>query len=1051
MDPAKLKVVELRAELAKRGLDQKGVKAVLVTRLQEALEAEEKDEEEDEEEEEEEPEELEAEQNAPKSGYPGGQDETSAQSVQSSEPEITHPEEDSMQFISHPEESESKFESEVNEDSVTHHPPDSEPSSDIPAMTDDISIQSVEYSDSKPVYEMSGDSSEPPYPQSVTVTDVTQDPDVSKYEDESKDNFLTYEEDSSKSALQDDSSSKKNFEDQSLDTWGQQDTKPYQMEDSSFHLDDSNAQDALENRQKECTVEDIKHDIKSDPDEKPNVVDIQMDVKLETNAEVKEDIEMDVNRSEEQGNVEKQEDEEKFIRKGDDRKNRWNNTRPTEAKKRQRSPSEKRKPSPPRKPDDEPDYDEKAVLLIDSDLHMLINKENFFSATLLSDNGFGYVWAGARATYGFEKGKIYYEVRITKNLKVPYLENELHPNILRVGWSVQKTSLQLGEEPLSYGFGGTGKISTNCQFQNYGKPFIVNDVVGCYLNFDGNQIEISYTLNGEYQGVAYNIDHEELKGQPLFPHILSKNCSFEVNFGNREPWAQILPGFTNVGEIPLEDRIMGPKRPEKREDCEVIMMCGLPASGKTTWASKYAQENKDKMYNILGTNALIDKMKVMGMPRRRNYSGRWEVLIEKCTKCLNTLLEIGACRRRNYIIDQTNVYPAAQRRKMRGFEGFVRRAVVIVPTDEELKSRTAKLEAEEGKDVPDSAILEMKANFALPEKGDIFSEVIYTELKDEEAKALVAQYNKEGNDQGYFSNFQQQKRFRMDDNRNDRRDFRHDGGDHRRMDNRRPDNRGGHDSWRDRGFNNRRRGDNRGGWGPPRQGGWRDNRGGGGGWRAGPPNRYNDRGGHNSRDMRDRNRGYRDRRDNSGGNKMQDRRGDRDDKSRQKSMPQGQVHNWSNQSQGGYNQSWNQNYGNQAWGNWNQDYQQQWKNYGQQQQQQAWGQQGWSNQNWGNSPWHPPYYNQYQQSWAQQPQQTQGGTTAADSSQTTGSDSSTMAAAYSSYGQTAGGTQAGQWSGYTTVGSTGYATVGSSGGTSGAGTGNSGGSSVASYTTMQKQ
>lgn len=72
---------------------------------------------------------------------------------------------------------------------------------------------------------------------------------------------------------------------------------------------------------------------------------------------------MDVNRSEEQGNIEKQEDEEKFVRKGDDRKNRWNNTRPTEAKKRQRSPSEKRKPSPPRKPDDEPDYDEKAVLL----------------------------------------------------------------------------------------------------------------------------------------------------------------------------------------------------------------------------------------------------------------------------------------------------------------------------------------------------------------------------------------------------------------------------------------------------------------------------------------------------------------------------------------------------------------------------------------------------------------------------------------------------------------------------------------------------------------
>lgn len=40
IDPAKLKVVELRAELSARGLDTKGNKPVLIERLQEALDKE---------------------------------------------------------------------------------------------------------------------------------------------------------------------------------------------------------------------------------------------------------------------------------------------------------------------------------------------------------------------------------------------------------------------------------------------------------------------------------------------------------------------------------------------------------------------------------------------------------------------------------------------------------------------------------------------------------------------------------------------------------------------------------------------------------------------------------------------------------------------------------------------------------------------------------------------------------------------------------------------------------------------------------------------------
>ena len=39
-------------------------------------------------------------------------------------------------------------------------------------------------------------------------------------------------------------------------------------------------------------------------------------------------------------------------------------------------------------------------------------------------------------------------------------------------------------------------------------------------------------------------------------------------------------------------------------------MVGLPASGKTTWAEKHCRDNPEKAYTILGTNHIMDKMKV---------------------------------------------------------------------------------------------------------------------------------------------------------------------------------------------------------------------------------------------------------------------------------------------------------------------------------------------------------------------------------------------------------------------------------------------------------
>ena len=51
----------------------------------------------------------------------------------------------------------------------------------------------------------------------------------------------------------------------------------------------------------------------------------------------------------------------------------------------------------------------------------------------------------------------------------------------------------------------------------------------------------------------------------------------------------------------------------KRDECEMIMLIGLPGCGKTTWVNKFVQEQGDKKYDVIGTATLIEKMKVNKM------------------------------------------------------------------------------------------------------------------------------------------------------------------------------------------------------------------------------------------------------------------------------------------------------------------------------------------------------------------------------------------------------------------------------------------------------
>ena len=163
--------------------------------------------------------------------------------------------------------------------------------------------------------------------------------------------------------------------------------------------------------------------------------------------------------------------------------------------------------------------------------------------------------------------------------------------------------------------------------------------------------------------------------------------NFAVNFGQRStPFCPVMADYEFMGKT-LDGLVRGPQRPQTKAECEVLQMVGLPGAGKTYWVTQHVRQHPKKLYNILGTNTLLEKMKVMGLTRQRNYHGRWEVLISKCTECFDVLMKIAAKRRRHYILDQTNVFPLARIRKMKDFKGYNCKTIVVVPDDQEFKRR----------------------------------------------------------------------------------------------------------------------------------------------------------------------------------------------------------------------------------------------------------------------------------------------------------------------------------------------------------------------------
>ncbi|KAL0310677.1 UNVERIFIED_CONTAM: Heterogeneous nuclear ribonucleoprotein U-like protein 1 [Sesamum angustifolium] len=357
----------------------------------------------------------------------------------------------------------------------------------------------------------------------------------------------------------------------------------------------------------------------------------------------------------------------------------------------------------------------------DCDIDFNVGRDGL-QGSALYEEGFAYCWSGARANIGVTRGKYCFGCKIVSAQPVVMEDTPVdQQHVCRVGISRGDDAVRnLGETVHSFGFGGTGKFSNSGNFFSYGETFGVGDTIVCCVDLEDRPMaSIGFSKNGKWLGVAKYFDAGPsglgVVGSPikylqwesaLFPHVLLKNVAVQLQFSiddglipedGYKPWATaIFDGNT----------VLGPTFANEN-DCEVLMMVGLPASGKTTWAEKWVKEHPEKRYVLLGTNLALEQMKVPGLLRKHNYSERFDRLMDRATKIFNVLLSRASKIPRSFIIDQTNVYKRARKRKLKPFANYIKIAVVAFPTAEELKLRADKRFKEMGKEVPAEAVNQM--------------------------------------------------------------------------------------------------------------------------------------------------------------------------------------------------------------------------------------------------------------------------------------------------------------------------------------------------------
>lgn len=147
---------------------------------------------------------------------------------------------------------------------------------------------------------------------------------------------------------------------------------------------------------------------------------------------------------------------------------------------------------------------------------------------------------------------------------------------------------------------------------------------------------------------------------------------------------------------------------------EIILLVGLPGTGKTTFIS---QLNSNGNYIVVSSDAVLERI---ALEKGTTYDDVWKTHVKYAENEFWSSLE--ACYRegKNAIVDRTNLSLKPRRRILEMFKGYKKIAFFFdIPKDhsERLKNRP-------GKTIPDNVMNMMKNSYVQPSYDEGFDNII---------------------------------------------------------------------------------------------------------------------------------------------------------------------------------------------------------------------------------------------------------------------------------------------------------------------------------------